>query len=184
MKTRRPRVAAIGLDDAQLASIHLLCGDLRPATTLRDYLQDYSWPETDVLVMGPYQGDELDRRASLMAIGPNSLAWLNVTDDGRRLPNHTVNTNIKNTDRELRVHSACPELYRLLAAELSRRIGQEDQPPDVIASTRGRGTALIETSSGRLVASRLALPHVSSAIDGEARKPIALLLPEITNLAA
>ena len=50
--TKRPRVAAIGLSDAQIASIEPLCGELRPAGSLSEYLLSYSWTETDVMVAG------------------------------------------------------------------------------------------------------------------------------------
>ena len=36
---RRPRVAAIGLDGSQIASIAPLCGELREADSLTHYLQ-------------------------------------------------------------------------------------------------------------------------------------------------
>ena len=52
MNPKRPRVAAIGLDDSQVESIEPLCGELRPADSLDTYLygQEYSWTETDVMV--------------------------------------------------------------------------------------------------------------------------------------
>lgn len=57
---KRPRVAAIGLDDSQVESIEPLCGELRPADSLDTYLyeQKYSWTETDVMVSSDLGGSK------------------------------------------------------------------------------------------------------------------------------
>ena len=53
---RRPRVAAIGLDAADVESIEPLCGELRAAHSLSEYEQNYSWTETDVVVSSSLAG--------------------------------------------------------------------------------------------------------------------------------
>ena len=92
--------------------------------------------------------------------------------------------NTENTERELAVPPACPDIYRPLAAELSRRLGQAAEPPAVIDTSWRSQTRLIETTSGRPVALRLALPTLSTAAEGEPPTAIAILLPEAANLLA
>ena len=183
-KTRRPRVAAIGLDRRQAASIAPLCGQLRPAVTLSEYLNRYSWTETDVIVSSALDWDMVSSSVDLMNIGPAEFRWSDryVLNYSRR--HHYVSTDITNTERELAVPSACPDLYKPLAAELSRLLGQAAAPPAVWSTSRKDGTTLIATTSGRRVALRLVLPSRSEESGGEPSSPIALLLPRVSNLAA
>ena len=181
---RRPRVAAIGLDNAQVASIVPLCGELRAAGLLEDYLQDYSWTETDVVVSRALDHDEVGRNVNLMTVGPAFLYW---SDSHVHRPSrlrHYARTNTPNTERELAVAPACPDLYKPLAADLSRQLGRATLPPSVLDTSRKAQFALIETTSGNPVALRLVLPPRSTAADGDSSRPLALLLPEISNLAA
>ena len=192
--TRRPRVAAIGLDSHQVASIAPLCGELRPADSLHDYLKNYSWTETDVMVSSALRGDEVDSGVNLMTIGPTSLRWPGRYptashwpgrySTARRWVRYYVRTDTENTERELAVPPSCPDLYKPLAAELSRQLGRAAEPPAVVATSRQDRTALIETTSGHPVALRLVLPTRSRAADGEPSRPIALLLPGASNLVA
>ncbi len=177
--SRRPRVAAIGLDDPELASIALLCGELRPANSLPDYLQRYSWTETDVVVSRASLG-RADVSVNLMIVGPVSVSWSTATGD-------YAGSDIENTERELAVPPDCPDLYRPLAAELSSQLRRAAEPPAVMNTSRRQGrTALIETTSGKPVALRLVLPAQSVAAGGKAASPLALalLLPEASNLVA
>ena len=74
---KRPRVATIGLNEAQLASIAPLCGTLRPADSLDDYLNGYDWTETDVVVSSDLRSyrDRVDSIVNLMMIGPTDVFW-------------------------------------------------------------------------------------------------------------
>ena len=182
--TRRPRVAAIGLDDAQVASIEPLCGDLRPAESVSEYLQRYNWTETDAVVMSnPYRAF-VDSSVNVMVIGPAIFNWTDPYDESIVSSRQYAVTNARNTERELAVSPDCPDLYRSLAADLSKQLAQATESPAVVETSRQCKTALIETTSGHPVALRLILPALSSAVDGEVSRPIALLLPEIPNLAA
>ena len=175
-KTRRPRVAAIGLDGSKVASIAPLCGELRPAGSLNAYLNSYSWTETDVMVSSGPLGRQVDSSVNLMTIGLTSIYWPD--------SNVAVGTDTQNTERELAVPPACPELYKPLAAELSRQLGQAAEAPTVIDTSLQRETALIETTSGRPIALRLVLPTPSRAAEGKRSRAIAILLPEGSNLVA
>ena len=174
-KTRRPRVAAIRLSSPMVASIASLCGDLRAADSLDAYLNSYSWTETDVIVSRALHG-QVDNNVNLMTIGPTSIYW----PDSRV----AVGNNTQNTERELAVSPACPDLYRPLAAELSRQLGQAAEPPAVINTSLQRQPALIETTSGSPVAMRLVLPTRSRAAEDRRSRNIAILLPEGSNLVA
>ena len=72
---RRPRVATIGLDDTQVASIASLCGDLRAASLLDDYLENYDWTETDVMMSSGHQEPIVETNA-------NPMTWR--TQSGRQ----------------------------------------------------------------------------------------------------
>ena len=181
-KTRRPRVAAVGLDVSQVASIASLCGELRTAYSVSEYLESYSWTETDVVVSSDLGWSEVGTSVNLMAIGPNFVYWSDSYTDDIGVSRHYVDTDAKNTERELAVPAACPDLYKPLAAELSRQLGRATEPPAVITTSRTRKTALIETTSGRPVALRLVLPPRSRATGGEPHRPIALLLPGTSDL--
>ncbi len=182
--TRRPRVAAIGLDSPQLASIAPLCGELRPADSLSDYLQSYNWTETDVIVLSSLDMGEIDNGVNLITVGSNYIYWPDSYNAPIGRPLHTVNTKVVNTERELKVPPGCPEMYKPLAVELSRHLMRATEPPAVMETTRQDRTTLIETTSGSPIALRLVLPARSTVADGEASRPIALLLPEASNLAA
>ena len=181
--TRRPRVAAIGLDGAQVASIEPLCGELREAHSLRDYLGRYSWTETDVMVSSYLNAVDVDSGINSIVIKHTSVRWMDLGGGDAGYYCHAI-ANTDNTERELSVHSACPNLYKPLAAELSRQLGQAAEPTTTISTTLEDQTALIETTSGRPVALRFVLPTRSSTADGETSRPVALLLPEASNLVA
>ena len=182
--TRRPRVAAIGLDDSQAASIKPLCGELREADTLEEYLEHYSWIETDVMVASALEG-RIDSSVSLMTVGPTSFYWPDIHQNSiGGQSHHFVRANIGNTERELAVTSKCPALYKPLADELCKQLTRDPKPPDVYETSRQALTALINTTSGRAVALRLVLPALPKNANGESSKPLALLLPGAFNLVA
>ena len=183
--SRRPRVAAIGLSDSQIASIEPLCGELRPAYSLGLYLQSYSWTETDVVVARGNLDTQVDFGVNLLIIGPNSFQWSDRYDlatEGWIL--HFANTSKTNTERELTVSPSCPDLYKPQAVELSRHLSQSVNPPAVISTSRQGEAALIETTSGHPVALRLDLPSRLNFSGDDLPGRIALLLPEASNLVA
>ena len=53
---KRPRVAVIGLNEVQAASLEHLCETFRSARSVSGYLKRYSWKETDLTVVGPGYG--------------------------------------------------------------------------------------------------------------------------------
>ena len=180
---RRPRVAAIGLDSAQVASIEPLCGELRVAHSLGDYLGRYSWTETDVMVSSYLDAVDVDSGINFIVIKLTYVRWMDL-EGGDAGYYCLAIANTDNTERELSVHSACPNLYKPLAAELSRQLNQAAEPTTTISTTLEDQTVLIETTSGRPVALRVILPTRSSTTDGETSRPVALLLPEASNLVA
>ena len=170
--SRRPRVAAIGLDDPELQSIAPLCGELRSSHSLQAYLESYSWTETDIVVSRVSLA-KVDHGVNLMTIGPVVFSWSD---------RHATSSQTDNTERELAVSPACPDLYRPLATELSRQLSRATEPPTTITTTRQDRTTLIETTSGSPVALRLVLPARAAATGGNPASPVALLLPETSNL--
>ena len=181
--TKRPRVAAIGLSDTEQDSITHLCGQLRSAESVEGYLQDYSWSETDLLVAKDLERTLIDRDVNLLMIGPTHILWPESDSGGVLQHVDRTNTN-SNTERELAVSSTCPQLYRQLATDLSRELSLSVETPDVVRSTRRELFPLIETTSGHHVALRLVLPPRSKTGASKPSRPIALFLPEVSNLAA
>ena len=183
--SQRPRVAAIALDDLQVESIAFLCGELRRAHSPAHYVQRFNWTETDAVVSGALTEGTVDVSVSLLTVGPVAFRW---SDIGGYAGNgaaflHSAHTR-PNTERELTVPEACPGMYKTLAAELSRQLARAPDPPLAIATSRGRGIPLIQTTSGIPVALRLVLPARPKAAGGEAPSPIALLLPSPIDLPA
>ena len=181
MGTRRPRIAAIGLSAAQIESIRHLCGTLRPADSLAEFLKHFNLTETDVMVTGVDLQIKRDA-PHLLAIEPTSLWWLQssepgVTGWGR------VSTNTANTERESSVPSSCPDQYKILAADLSKQLGRAPDPPPVVQLPTA-ANVLVETTSRRPVAVRLTLAHGLSTDGRQAPDPIALFLPSAANLSA
>ena len=183
---KRPRVAAIHLDGPQLQSIEALCGELRAADSLTDYLGSYSWTETDVLILGTRRHGEVDASVNLLTLGAKYFSW---SDTYGRNPVgtplwHYSDPDSGNTERELRVPNTCPDSYKLLSAELSRQLTRDTDPPETIYTTRQGGSRLVETTSGLAVALRLALPNRSETAENGSSRPLALLLPAAANLGA
>ena len=184
--TRRPRVAAIGLEGPQAESIAPLCGTLRTADSVAAYVHQFSWTETDIVVLGASRVGELGVRVHLFANGRMSFRWSDAhaaTPGGRFVYPHYVE-RAENTERETRVPTACPEPYKRLAGELSRQLNRAFEPPATLKTSRPGGTSLIETTSGRPVASRLVLTKDSTGAKDQRATSVALLLPESAALVA
>ena len=189
-KHRRPRVAAIGLDGTQIASIAPLCGELRLADSVSDYLTGYSWSETDVVVSRVHARRTFACSVNLVTLGSGTFSWSdtyggrNASYPNRTPRQHNARTGTPNTERELSVSTDCHWEYRPLADDLCRHLSRAEHPPDVMKTSRRSRIALVETTSGHSVALRLVLPSRSTDADGDSARPIALLLPEVPNLAA
>ena len=181
---KRPRVAAIGLDDSQAASIMPLCGELRKADTLKEYLESYSWVETDVLVASALQDAAVAGSVHLVTIGPISFKWPDLYGPAYTPTHHFVRTVSGNTERELAVATGCPNVYKSLADDLTKQLIRAPEPPARFATSRGTNTALIATTSGFPVALRIVLPSLSSDDEAKSSGSIALLLPRTPNLVA
>ena len=174
----RPRVAAIGLNHPQISSIETLCGDLRPAESLPSYLNDYSWTETDVMVLKAPHRLEVDSNANLMTIGLTNVIWWH--EEQR----YYAHRRAGNRERELTVSAACPDLYRPLATQLTKQLNLAVEPPAVIATSREDKVPLVETTSGHPVALRLLLSDRPDDANGGQANATTLLIPETPNLVA
>ena len=183
MHPRRPRVAAIGLSDSEIDSIAHLCGEIRARARLADYVDQYNWSETDVLLLGHIRYEDLvDINTNVMTVRPVAFQWtefISAYDTAL----HSAATNIENTERELTISPNCPDLYKPLASELCRQMNRAPEPPHVIRTTRQDGTTLIETTSHKPVAMRLAIPGQWEFPDDVPSTTVTLLLPESANLA-
>ena len=197
---KRPRVALIGLDEAQEVSIAHLCGTPRSAGSVSDYLEQYNWSETDITVLWHVWPPGQQVEGHLLAIGAEtSFDWV-----ATALPLNspwTVLENTDNTERELAIPDGCPERYRHLAIDLAQKLRLSEGPPPTFSihrtthdSVRGKtrsdkltedDSALGMTTSRRPVALRSV--YKSTPIPGFealARCAIALVLPVEADLAA
>ncbi len=187
MKTKRPRVAAIGLDGHHIESIAHFCGDLRSASSIQEYLQNYSATETDIVVASTFDGQPVMAGVHVFTIGSNTNLqyWhtnLIIGESGSRRIYMTPST-----ERELQVKDTCPEVYRTIADDLSRQLARAGHPPPTIAASDHLGEdhiTLVATSSGRPVALRYGLVHGITASGDMGPTLIGLALPEMAILPA
>ena len=186
-KVERPRVAAIGLGDAEIESIRPLCGTLRTATSLEKYLGANSWTETDVLVAKSLQGTELHEYVHVLTIGLTALDWRSIHARQPGRVQLRLRVDHTNTERELSVPADCPARYEILASSLSRELQNSSEPP-LAFTAQGRRSAdevgLVVTTSGRRVAARLALPQSWDEPAEEQIKSVVLAIPDLPNLSA
>lgn len=186
----RPRVAAIGLNDAQLDAIRPLCGDLREAASLGGYRRQFSWSETDILVAVDLTDDYFDTdippSVSLMTWGEFDFTWsggyIDATDG--KAQQHYARADTENNERELSVTGDCPDLYESLATELTKRFGPMEEAPAALETSRDNCVALIQTTTGEPIAMRILLPSVHGTQTGDPQRPIGLLLPSASDLAS
>ena len=187
MQVKRPRVAAIGLDDSRIKSIGPLCGDLRTAPSVDEYVKDNSWTETDVAVVANLQGIEAAGNVHVLTIAPPDWQW--IVGPSIDWPGHLrgLSTDTSKNEREMCVPSACPEQYRRLAAELVRQLGRDGLPPPVLETSWSLGSddhVLVETTVAP-VAMRFLRPHQPGQKGGETAESLVLALPGVTtNLSA
>ena len=85
---RRPRVAAIGLSDAQVASIAPFCGELRQADSSEDYVEKFSWTETDAMVSSALEHENVDSSVNVMTMGSSFVSWSDVYVGGGEVHRH------------------------------------------------------------------------------------------------
>ena len=152
---------------------------------MAEYVERYSWAETDVMVARSLQGGAIVGRRQSYDGRTCTIYWSdfyeNIIGEFSR---HYLRTNTKNTERELTVTATCPDIYKPLAEELSKQLVRAPEPPAVFDTTQEATSALIHTTSGHPVALRLIRPTNSSDGDGESSGPIALLLPGASNIVA
>ena len=183
-RVERPRVAAISLEDALVEAMRPLCGTLRRANSISDYLGRFNWAETDVVISHEYNGAAETSDVPILSIGVTDIRW----DEAHSSAGYTdgwVRT-ARNTEREVRVHEGCPERYRTLAAELVGRLNSQSYAPRVI-EIRGfpveNVDALAVTTSGYPVALRFVRTYTREAASNGDSNGITLVLPEEANLA-
>lgn len=187
----RPRVAAIGLSDTQLAEIRPFCGNLRPAQSVDEYLnlQRFSWSETDIVVACGLDHDEIDAGVHVLTIGPMSHRIPQRRRDrpGRAFQ-ELASMAAQNRERELAIAPLCPPMYRGPAEILTKELSSADDPPTTVTSYRAGEqlrNPIVETSSGRPVALRM--QWADRPWGGRSPAPgvdvLALYLPKLSNLS-
>lgn len=182
---KRPRVAIIGLTEAQAESIAPLCGEPRQANTLPQYLANYNLSETDIVVATNIPETLVDTNVNLLLIGPTSIEWQDRYPQGAgRIRHHFVERRSRNTERELAVTPECPEVYKSLSADLTRLLIRTAKPSDIFVTSREAHTSLISTTSGLPIALRIVFPNLHRPDQGVSLQSIALVLPETANLVA
>ena len=204
MPTSRPRVAAIGLNEDQMGSIRPLCGTLRTADSVGEYVKEFNWSETDI-VIGVDLTDEIGENVHVVAITPRSWTYYRGTRRAQNSGRHgiisqstqvslTIDTNGNNTERELSVSKGCPGSYEELAHDLVKRLRISGEPPETLSFWVPAGKEeehLIETTSGHPVAVRCTRFHqpLRKEVLGKAQeggqKPhfVVLALPQVPNLS-
>ncbi len=179
---RRPRVAAIGLEESLLESIAPLCGTLRTADTLHDYLAAYNWSETDVTILGGRSSVAAEVPGHVLAIGAVAFEWAGSNPFPIECPRLTLR---QNTERDVTATAAGTKLFGRLATELAARLQDADHPPTVFQTVRFSQKdiePLVTTTSGRPVA--LLCTSAYEPRSGQKRLALALALPRAAPLSA
>ena len=179
---KRPRVAAIGIEESQLDSIAPLCGTLRTADTLHAYLAAYSWSETDMTILGRESTTRAEVPGHVLAIGPVTFKWAGSDPFPIECPQLTWTGN---TEREVTATTAGTELFGRLATELAAQLQDADHPPTVFQTMRIPQESvehLVVTTSGRPVA--LLCRSAYEPKSGQARHGVAWALPRAARLSA
>lgn len=177
-------MAAIRLEDVQIEAIKPLCGTLRTANSISNYLDRYNWAETDIVICGEYNRAEETANVPILSIGVTEIRWREVLPSTGHVSGYVQTT--ANTERELRVDAGCPERYKTLAGELASRLSNQRYAPRAI-STRGVSAesvnALAITTSGHPVALRCVRTYSQEAANNRDSNGITLVLPEEASLA-
>ena len=198
LPTSRPRVAAIGLNEDQAVSIRPLCGSLRTADSVREYVNEFNWSETDV-VIGVDLREDVGNDVHVVAITPRSWTYYQGTQfvpgwgggggPARRVRiTLSINTDGTNTEREISVPETYSGKYKDLARDLKQRLRRSRQAPTTL-SLFGRVSKehLVETTSGHPVAVRCTRLYQSreGKAQGGNQKPhfVVLALPQVSNLS-
>ena len=79
MPTSRPRFAAIGLTEDQVVSIEPLCGTLRTADSVGEYVREFNWTETDIVIGVDLMSEEVGDDVHVLAITPRSWTYYSGT---------------------------------------------------------------------------------------------------------
>ena len=79
MPTSRPRVVAIGLNEHQVGSIRPLCGTLRTANSAGEYVKEFNWTETDIVIGVGLRDEEVGDDVHVVAITPRSWTYYRST---------------------------------------------------------------------------------------------------------
>lgn len=180
--TRRPRVAAVGLNETQMASITHLCGTLRPTDTVAEYLEDYSWTETDVTILGG-GSSPVEVHGNVLILEPLQVFWAGHDDPFEPgWPRLTAIT--ASTEREVQVTETGTEGFQHPTTTLAKELRRAEDPPPVWRTdgvSQDSKWTLIETTSGWPVAMICAYSHRPDSDDGW--EAMALVLPREAELS-
>ena len=200
LPTSRPRVAAIGLNEDQAVSIGPLCGTLRTADSVGEYVKEFSWTETDIVIGTGLEGEVVGNEVHVVAIEPRSWTYYQGTQivpgwgggggPARRVGvTLSIDTDGTNTERELSVPETYSGYYKDLARDLKQRLRRSGQAPATL-SLFGRAKSkehLVETTSGHPVAVRCTRLYQSreGKAQGGSQRPyfVVLALPQVDNLS-
>lgn len=153
------------------------------AASLTDYLREFNWSETDVLLVrdfwevpNPSDARYVSPDVSILAFGTSFFEWADKYAHANRLGqlNHMATFEAGNTERELTVGGAYPAVYRELVNQLTNELGRSNNPPQTVKTSSPGATTLITTTSGSTVALRVALPKRGTERNGPSLQPIAL----------
>ena len=170
MAVKSPRVAAIGLEDAQVESIQRLCGTVRRAANWDDYLCEFEATETDAVVASCFDENVFNDQAHLMVAGEMFLGWIRA-DLNDSLPEEMRSLASSDASRELEasVTKECPPVYEALADALVKQIADSGAPPatiDMPWEHLSEVKVLVETTSCNPVALRCEIPSRWSPFAG------------------
>lgn len=192
--TKRPRVAVIGFTKSQSETIKWLCGEMRVAASVEDYLKRYSWTETDIAVAQGFRG-QIGRGVHAFLIAPLDCEWETFPQSGIQW----IETDRSNTEREVKVGGEVPGVYKTLSHELVSHVHSADDPPSVLKPhwvlsihddphsrwMGGETNVLVETTSTFLLAVRhVRMYPIGHGADADVGESIVLAFATEVNLSA
>ena len=188
MAIEKPRVAAIGLNEEQAASIEPWCAELRRADSWSEYLIRYALSETEIAVVRNADDLMFDGSVHLLLVSPGRFSWpywhlaakgVQGIDSLESIPS--------NTERHVKAADDCPDIYASLAGELAKGLKTAKDPPKTFSRPvrlQDETRVLAQTTSGYPVALRCKIERFTQKQEmaGRLKPAVVLALPKIDDI--
>ena len=190
MSLEKPTVAAIGLDDDQVASIEPWCAELNRADSWAQYLDRFALSETEIAIVRGIDDLWFEGSVHLLLVAPGQLSWPYWHRETKGVRgSHTLESIGSNTERRVKAAEDCPDIYASLAAKLAKDLTAATDPPVTFSRPvrlEDQIQVLAHTTSGFPVALRCEIERFTGAqvMAGRLQPAVVLVLPRIDDIRA